>query len=1057
MRSQNGSFLITTFFFTTFALSTQSVIAQSKTIKPNSPDQPISNQETQNQLMDIENRLQVLKKLPAHRPAVSKESEAFMVIKNSMKGVTSNQVLKGFFLTRLVLVNQSRQPLKLSRDQIHFKVDGQPHSKTGFPEHIPNKIVLVGKNKQSLNALKFEQEVKVLPGKQGSMWLALSDLPDGTHVPEIEIQATVNGKLLNLHVNRFELGNLQHTVSLMGPNQCLAKLTVSGALNSINLASLMNEVDLLTTQKNVRRFVIHFPNQNSFIEQSVFDWLPRAAQQIGMNSIVQSQFPLFPTMISELHLSGVVFKNHRPRYFGFGLRTHTTVTHTTEEAAIHAALDSAMSVLSREKIAEQIHTGSSAVKVAALMSGGRQLTNEELPLVLKLSSDHNQIVQEAALYALRYFGDPRAFERLIQVANSPPGTKFEMAVASLAESRFAEGQQRLLQLLKQQPPAAQKTIIGIIAQSPRPQWGNAIYEFLSSENLELRKAAINALVLNGHPQLYEVLTDALNSSQSELRKVAFQELIKRNDSKSETLAMNYVLSQLEHTVPSQQMLTFINRLKDPRTIPLLARHLKDLKLDPGTRTAILKSLTAIGDQSVDVEFLKIYPQASAAEKLLILTSLQRLGSPHYFNLAQKAIQDSNLSIANGAASSLAASASGKSLAILKHALQKANESSRWNSIYSALVSLGTPEARQTIMQARYDGKIDEKKNDAHKALTRIYQRSPGNHYYQKGLQAQTRKNLKAAIEEYHTAISIDELLIPVYIGLVDVNNSLQKFEEALKYAEQGLKIDKMNPRLYVAKGLVFSNQSNPTEALKQFNKAIELSPLDIFPYRVVASHHVRLKQYQEAIAAYDAIIQIKPDDLQPYLFKAQILSEIRNWDEALKVYDQIIRKNDRYVSAYTGRGHTNLQKTDWKAAQQDFQKAYELNKKSSQAITGLAICMVYNHEEDKAIPFVEGFLKQFENDGLFSYNVACVFGRALINLKDQTKTPDVESKMKAYREKAIFHLTNASKTGFDDVEWMQKDPDLNELHALPSFKSLVQSLDKKREISNLKSTPDAKK
>ncbi|QDU00075.1 HEAT repeat domain-containing protein [Gimesia aquarii] len=1042
MRSQNCFFLITSLFFTALVLLPQNVIAQSKTVKENSPDQPVSNQETRNDLLDIENRLQVLKKLPAHRPAASKESEAFMIIKNSMKGVASNQVLKGFFLTRLILVNQSQQPLKLTRDQIHFKVNGQPHTKTGLPEHIPNQTVLVGKKEKSLNALKFEQEVTVLPGKQGTMWLALSDLPNGPHVPEIEIQATVNGQLLNLNVNRFELGNLQHTVTLMGPHQCLAKLTISGALNSINLTSLMNEIDLLTTQKNVRRFVIHFPNQNSFIERSVFGWLPRAAQQIGMNSIVQSQFPLFPTMISELHLSGFIFKDHKPRYFGLGLTSRATITHTTEEAAIHAALDSAMSVLSREKIAEQIHIGAPAVKVAALMSGGRHLTNEELPLVLTLSSDQNQIVQEAALYALRYFGDPRALERLIQVANSPPGRKFEMAVASLAESRFAEGQQRLLQLLKQQPPEAQKTIIGIISQSPRPQWGNAIYEFLSSENLDLRKAAINALVLNGHPQLYEVLTDALNSSQSELRQVAFQELIKRKDSKSETLAMNYVLSQLEHTVPSQQMLTFINRLKDPRTIPLLAQHLQDPKLDTGTRTAILKSLAAIGDLTVDVEFLKIYPQASAAEKLLILTSLQKLGSPQYFKLAEEAIQDSNLSIANGAASSLGASSSGKSLSILQHALQKANESSRWNSIYSALVSIGTPEARQTIMQARYDGKIDEKKNDAHKALIRIYQRSPGNHSYRNGQREQTKKNWKAAIEEYHTAISIDELLIPAYIGLVDVSNSLQKFEEAFKYAEQGLKIDKMNPRLYIAKGLVFSNQSNSKEALKQFNKAVELSPRDTFTYLIIASHHIKLKQYQEAIAAYDTVIKISPDDLQPYLFKAQILNELSHWDAALKVYDQIIQKNNRYVRAYTGRGHTHLQKTDWKAAQQDFQKAFDLDKKSSQAITGLAICMVYNHEEDKAIPFVEGFLKQFEKDGLFSYNVACVFGRALINLKDQTKTPDLESKIKTYREKAIFHLTNASKTGFDDVEWMQKDPDLTELQALPSFKSLVQSLQK---------------
>lgn len=1063
MRCRNWFFLITVVFSTTWMISPLRVDAQSQTVNGKSSSKPISNKDARQQLLEIEKQLLALKKPPAHQPAVSQQTSAFMMIENSLKGVTSDQVPKGFFLTQLILVNQSQQPLKLIRDQIKFKVDGQLRPISDLPKNLSNLSVLVGKSEHRVSSLKFEQQVEIPPGKQGSMWIVLSDLPAGSHIPDIEIQTTLNDQQINLNVNRFELGNLKHNVQLIGPSQCLAKVTVSGTLNSINIGNLMNEIDLLTTQKKVGRFVIHFPNQNSYIDPTLIKWLPRAAEQIGMNSVVESRFPLFPTMIRELHLSGKAFKDHKPSYFGLGVKSHTTVTHATEEAAIHAALDSAMSVLSREKIAEQIRTGSPAVKRAALISGGRQLTNEELPLILALSSDQNQIIQEAALYALRFFGDPRALERLVKVANLPPGTQFEIAVASLAESRFAEGQKRLLQLLKQHPPESQKTIIGIIAQSPRPQWGDAIYTFLSSKNQELRKAAINALVLNGHPRLYEVLADTLNSSHPELREIAFQELIKQKDIKSETLAMNYVLSQIEHVVPSQQMLNFMNRLNDPRAIPLLSQHLRDPKLNPGMRTSIIKSLASIGDQSVELEFLKFYPQASDDDKLLILASLQKLGSPHYLKLAEEAIQDSNLKIVNGTISSLKASSSNEALLMLQEKLQKTKEPSTWQTIYSTLVSIGTPEARQTIMQARHEGKIEEKKNAAHNALINIYQRSPGNNYYRKGQQAQSRKDWQAAIGEYNTAISIDALLVPAYVGLVHVNNELKKFEEALKYAEQGLNIDNMNPRIYLAKGLVYSNQSKSAKALKQFNRAIEISPLDPFPYLILASHHVKLKQYQEAIAAYDGAIRIKPDDIQPYLFKAQFLNELSNWDEALKVYDQIIRKYDQinrkdnnYVRAYTGRGHTYLQKSNWKAAQKDFQKAFDLKKNSSQAITGLAICMVYNQQADKAITFVEGFVKQFENDYLFSYNVACVFGRALINLKDQPKTPAIQSRIKAYREKALSHLTNASKKGFDDIEWMQKDPDLSELQALPDFKSLIESLQKKLGTINSKPTPDAK-
>jgi len=80
--------------------------------------------------------------------------------------------------------------------------------------------------------------------------------------------------------------------------------------------------------------------------------------------------------------------------------------------------------------------------------------------------------------------------------------------------------------------------------------------------------------------------------------------------------------------------------------------------------------------------------------------------------------------------------------------------------------------------------------------------------------------------------------------------------------------------------------------------------------------------------------------------------------------------------------------------------------------------------------------------------VACVYGRALINLKDQPQTPDVQKRTKAYQEKAIAHLTSASQYGMQDVDWMQKDPDLGELQQLPAFRTLVQTIQKQSGQNN---------
>ncbi|QDV48263.1 tetratricopeptide repeat protein [Gimesia fumaroli] len=1044
MRSRNGLCLITALISATLLLWPAVGTAQTERAKKNDPatdsGSAVSNAESRQRLLEIEQRLKALNQQPAHQPTVSRESEAFLIIDNAVKGLLNNprDNKAHFFLARLTLVNQSQRPLKLIRNQIKATVDGQNFPVAGLPKNLSYQSVQLGKVDQSLNRLKFEDEVEVAPGKQGSLWLVLSEIAADGRIPEFQIQTMINGQPLHLNVNRFELGKLQHTVQRIGPNQCLAEFTIRGELNSINVGSLVHEIDLLTA-KNIKRYVLYFPAAEPNIERKVKEWLPRAAESIGTNTIVERRFPAFPTMISKLHLAGKAFKDDKPRYPSI---MATQFAHATETAAIHAALDSAMKLLPREQVAEQIRTGSPAVQVAGLISGGRQLTNEEVPLVLQRTTDQNAEVQLAALYALRYLGDPRVFERLESVAQMHPGPEFEMAIASLAESRFAKGQQVLLKLLQQHPPEAQKVIIGIIAQSPRPQWGAAIYKFLDSENLGLHEAAIKALVLNGHPQLLEVLTQTLSSPHANLREVAFQELVKRKDSASEALAIDYVLMQLQKTPPTQEMLTFIDRLKDARAIPLLFRHLQKSKLETGLRVMVIKTLASIGDQTVDEEFLKFYPQANSNEKVLILSALQKMESPHYYKLAAQALNDKNQTVITGVISGLRSSSSIEAVTILQNTLHKTDQQAIWSRIYSTLVSIGTPEARQAIMQARYSGTIDARKQAAHAALSSLYRYSPGHQYFNRGEKKEKSNDWQDAIDEYQTAISIDSQLVPAYLRIVNAKTELQQYEEALQYADQGLKIDDKEPRLYVAKGLIFGKQSQTIASMEQFQKAVDIDPRNPFPHTLLASRYSQLRQFDKAIKSCDAAIELNPKYFSPYFIKAKIYNDQERWDEAIQVYDQFMLQDKTNYEAYTGRGHTHLLKTDWKAAQKDFQKAFELNKQSSQAITGLALCMVYNKEEEKAIAFVEERAKQFTRNDLFQYNTACVFGRVLFNLKDQPQTPELQKKRKAYQDKAIQYLTNSYQQGFTDVEWIQKDPDLAELQELPAFKSLVERIKK---------------
>ena len=93
-----------------------------------------------------------------------------------------------------------------------------------------------------------------------------------------------------------------------------------------------------------------------------------------------------------------------------------------------------------------------------------------------------------------------------------------------------------------------------------------------------------------------------------------------------------------------------------------------------------------------------------------------------------------------------------------------------------------------------------------------------------------------------------------------------------------------------------------------------------------------------------------------------------------------------------------------------------------------------------SLPFVGCSLpyrSKFPNDGLFAYNAACVYGRSAEAIAKDDKAADRDKKQADYKRLAIDDLRASLKFGFNDLEWMKKDPDLNSLHDMPEFKELA--------------------
>jgi tetratricopeptide (TPR) repeat protein len=196
-----------------------------------------------------------------------------------------------------------------------------------------------------------------------------------------------------------------------------------------------------------------------------------------------------------------------------------------------------------------------------------------------------------------------------------------------------------------------------------------------------------------------------------------------------------------------------------------------------------------------------------------------------------------------------------------------------------------------------------------------------------------------------------------------------------------------------------------------------------------------LAKRQKAIEALHAISQRSPG--YPYCMQGRQSAQGERWDEAIGRYSSAIEIDPELAEAYSGRGHAQLQKKNIAEAHKDFEKAVKLESFSSEAITGLGICLVQEGNVDGGIELIEKSRSSMNEDYIYTYNAACVYGRALERLLKQPHTPERDQAVDRFRAKSIADLRRSIKLGFPDLDWMKKDSDLDSLHDVPEFKKIV--------------------
>ncbi len=117
---------------------------------------------------------------------------------------------------------------------------------------------------------------------------------------------------------------------------------------------------------------------------------------------------------------------------------------------------------------------------------------------------------------------------------------------------------------------------------------------------------------------------------------------------------------------------------------------------------------------------------------------------------------------------------------------------------------------------------------------------------------------------------------------------LNKSDEALKAYDKAIEINPQNTDSWNNKGDVLTKLNKSDEALKAFDKAIEINPQNADAWNNKGVALGNLNKYEDAMVAFDKSIEINPQNTDAWNNKGDALSKQNKYDEAKKAFDKAI-------------------------------------------------------------------------------------------------------------------------------------------------------------------------
>ena len=264
----------------------------------------------------------------------------------------------------------------------------------------------------------------------------------------------------------------------------------------------------------------------------------------------------------------------------------------------------------------------------------------------------------------------------------------------------------------------------------------------------------------------------------------------------------------------------------------------------------------------------------------------------------------------------------------------------------------------------------------------------------------SKNYIQFAIQFFEKSISLDEQYAEAYAGLAEAyavkyayfERKNEWLEKAMELSLKAIMYDSTLSEAYAALALSYFFKTSYDEALSAVNKALEIDSKNFFGYWILARILSTTDRNKEAVEPLLKVIELNPNFYIAY-------SDLEMLYERLNEKERARELNIKAIQFFT--------------------KYLENNPDDSRARILFANNLLGTGATDRAKSEIKVALTLSPDDNVMLYNAACAYSR--IN----------EKKL------AIDTLKNIILNGYEDYDWIKRDPDLENIRNEPEYVELM--------------------